>query len=141
MDDFSENKANCSFGSSDKLDLRALDEFAATCRLWTRAILQGRVSVTLADGCVLEGDVHSAWSSAGGSRPLIATLDLKAAYKQIPLSPSSRPLSVVSLPNPESREPASFTSCALPFARCSTSTACLDVATRARAYAVLVQLF
>ena len=115
VDDFSENKVNCAFGSSDKLDLRTLDEFAAACRLWARAVMQGHVSITMSDGRVLEGKVHGAWSVAGGSRPLITTLDLKAAYKQIPLAPSSRPLAVVSLPHPESREPAFFTSCALPF--------------------------
>ena len=75
VDDFSENKVNCAFGSSDKLDLRTLDEFAAVCRLWARAVMQGQVSITMSDGRVLEGKVHGAWSVAGGSRPLITTLD------------------------------------------------------------------
>ena len=98
VDDFSECKVNSAFGSADKVDLKALDEFVAMCRLWNRAILDpGMFSIALSDGQTLEGLVRPGWESAGEKFPLVATLDLRSAYKQLPISPDCKPFAMVAL--------------------------------------------
>ena len=71
VDDFTECKVNSAFGSADKVDLRALDEFVAACRLWTRAVLEpGLFEVPLSDGQVLQGLVREGWAAAGDQFPV-----------------------------------------------------------------------
>ena len=116
VDDFTECKVNSAFWSSDKVDLRALDEFVAACRLWTRAVLApGLFKVSMSDGQTLQGLAHEGWATAGDPFPAITTLDLKSAYKQLALAPSRRPLAMVCIPGPSSRTPAFFETQALPF--------------------------
>ena len=116
VDDYSECKVNSAFGSADKVDSKALDEFVAMCRLWNRAMLDpGLFSISLSDGQVLEGLVHPGWESAGGKFPQITTLDLRSAYKQLPLAPDCKPFAMVTLPDPLTRVPMFFETQALPF--------------------------
>ena len=114
VDDYSECKVNSAFGSADKVDLKALDKFVAMCRLWNRAMLDpGLFSISLSDGQVLEGLVHPGWESAGGKFPQITTLDLRSAYKQLPLAPDCKPFAMVTLPDPITRVPMFFETQAL----------------------------
>ena len=64
---------------------------------------------------VLEGLVRAGWEAAGGKFPFLTTLDLKAAYRQLPLAPDCKPLSMVALAKPDTREPMFFEMQALPF--------------------------
>ena len=121
VDDFSECKVNSAFGSADKVDLKALDEFVAMCRLWNRAVLDpGMFTIALSDGQTLEGLVHRGWESAGGKFPLITTLDLRSAYKQLPISSGCKPFAMVALPHPVTRQPQFFEAQALPFGSSSS---------------------
>ena len=70
--------------------------------------------VVLSCGTRLCGPVHSSWSMVDAS-PQVTTLDLHAAYKQLAISPSSRSLSVVVLPNPDLGGIGCFVGNALPF--------------------------
>ena len=116
IDDYSENKVNLAFGYADKIDLRALDQLVCSVRLWMQQVLaDGKVAIELSDGSCLRGSIHPCWRSEEGRLLELATLDLRAAYKQFPLSPKSRALSVLVLKNPVSKEVACFEAKALPF--------------------------
>ena len=115
IDDYSECKVNQAFGYADKIDLRALDELVWVLRAWTTWVLRrGSVEVTLESGEVLVGSVHEAWNEST-ARPLLTTMDLHAAYKQLALSPSARSMSVVVLMDPTKGSVGGFVGKALPF--------------------------
>ena len=121
VDDYSENRVNSAFSYCDRIDLRALDELVASCRLWTRFMLGGGpLEVALSDGTILRGRLHPSWSSSRAWQPLVATLDLRSAYKQVPLAPSNRAFSVVSLKDPESSLVSLFVGRSLPFGSTSS---------------------
>ena len=87
IDDFSENGVNGSFGSMEKMDLRALDETVWLSVAIMRAIKSGAFSFRLSNGSFLEGGVNTGWYSKGSMpRPMVKTLDLKSAYKQLALN-------------------------------------------------------
>ena len=87
IDDFSENGVNGSFGSMEKVDLRALDETVWLSVAIMRAVKLGTYSFRLSNGSYLEGKVHEAWFANGCvPRPMVKTLDLKSAYKQLGLN-------------------------------------------------------
>ena len=115
VDDFTKSKANLAFGSSDKIDFRALDELVCVCRMWTRfARNGGEFQCTLSCGTVLSAKVHPSWGLRG-AEPLVTTRDLKAAYRQLPISPESRPYAVIAVPTPDGRSVGLFEGKALPF--------------------------
>ena len=115
IDDYSECKVNQAFGYADKIDLRALDELVWVLRAWMRWMATNDAcEVVLSCGTRLCGPVHSSWSMVDAS-PQVTTLDLHAAYKQLAISPSSRSLSVVVLPNPDLGGIGCFVGNALPF--------------------------
>ena len=115
IDDYSECKVNLAFGYCDKIDLRALDELIWVLRAWTTWVInRGTCEVTLNTGEVLSGSVHEAWQETTAA-PMLSTMDLHAAYKQLPLSPSARAMSVVVLLNPITKSAGCFIGRALPF--------------------------
>ena len=61
----------------------------------------------------LRGEVHSDWR--GGCSLKSTTLDLRSAYKQLPLHKSDVNKAVVTLRNPIGGKVEHFTMCALPF--------------------------
>ncbi len=115
IDDYAENRVNGAYGYSDKLDLRTLDQMVWLCSAVTRANETGKVKLQLQDGEVLEGKLHSEWSTQGMGVPMLCVLDLSNACKQLPLHPSCRKYSIVTLLNPETSEPACFEGKVLPF--------------------------
>ena len=72
------------------------------------------MSFTLSDGSVLEGYVHPEWISTKTGLKVTA-MDLKSAYKQLPLSPLDYNKSVVSLWSPRDDDIACFEYRVLPF--------------------------
>ena len=70
--------------------------------------------MTLNTGEVLSGSVHEAWQETTAA-PMLSTMDLHAAYKQLPLSPAARAMSVVVLLNPITKSAGCFIGRALPF--------------------------
>ena len=101
IDDFAEAEVNSAFAYVDKLDLRSIDTLAAMLRWWTVCCdVSDQVRVSLSDGTCLEGVVHPAWKDRSASAPLLSAMDLRNAYKQLPLNPDSRRLAVCVLPKP-----------------------------------------
>ena len=101
IDDFAEAEVNSAFAYVDKLDLRSIDTLVAMLRWWTVCCdVTAQVKVSLSDGTCLEGSVHHAWKDQEASAPLLSTMDLRNAYKQLPLNPNSRRLAVCTLPKP-----------------------------------------
>ena len=115
VDDFAEAEVNSAFAYVDKLDLRSVDTLAAMLRWWTEhCISTGPVTMCLSDGSRLEGKVHPAWKDPKQRAPLLSTMDLRNAYKQLPLSPESRRFAICVLPGARGGVEC-FESQALPF--------------------------
>ncbi len=85
------------------------------CSAVTRANDTGKIRLRLQDGEVLAGELHPEWVTQGKGVPMLCVLDLSNAYKQLPLHPSCRKYSRVTLLNPETCEPACFEGKVLPF--------------------------
>ena len=103
-----ECKVNAAFGYSDKIDLRALDELIWLLRAWVRWTLDSSTcELALSSGERLCGAVHASWKLVD-AEPLLTTLDLFAAYKQLAIAPTSRPYSVIVLMNPHSKQLGCF---------------------------------
>lgn len=100
IDDFAENRVNGAFGYSDKLDLRTLDQVVWICCAFARAINDGKARLRLSDGSILEGPVHRSFG-ADQNVPRLSVLDLSNAYKQLPLHPTNRRYSMITLKNPK----------------------------------------
>ena len=116
IDDFSENGVNGSFGSMEKVDLRALDETVWLSVAIMRALKSGTYSFRLADGSFLEGKVNDAWFANGSNaHPLVKTLDLKSAYKQLALNDLEARKSVICLKCPDDGQVYGFVCKTLPF--------------------------
>ena len=117
IDDLSESCINALYGVSEKLALHTLDEVVWCAMALAKAVLHsGVVDFTLADGTRLRGELHDFWRKAPvRARVQIKTVDLKAAYKQLPLRPDDRKFCTVCLQRPRSQEAAGFISHVLPF--------------------------
>ena len=116
IDDFSENGVNGSFGSMERVDLRALDETVWISVALMRSMKAGHFSFKLSDGNLLEGRVHESWYTGGTMpRPLVKTVDLKAAYKQLALNERDASKSVICLKNPHDGQVYGFACKTLPF--------------------------
>ncbi|CAE7406578.1 unnamed protein product [Symbiodinium sp. CCMP2592] len=92
IDDLAANGVNSAFGAADKMTLRAFDELVWSASFIMRALLQkGCVEVILSDGQRIAGPLHDSWkASPDSARPKLKTVDLKAAYKQLPLHPNDQ---------------------------------------------------
>ena len=117
IDDLSESCINASYGVSERLALHTLDEVVWCAMALTKAVFHsGLVDFTLADGARLQGELHEFWKKAPDrARIQVKTVDLKAAYKQLPLHPDDRRYCTVCLQRPQSQEAAGFISHVLPF--------------------------
>ena len=74
----------------------------------------GKVKFVLSDGTVLEGCVHPSWRAAPFGVEATC-VDMKSAYKQLPLHPCEYHRTVVSLWDVEQMRPACFLMRTLPF--------------------------
>ena len=117
-DDFSENRVNGSFGSMEKVDLRALGETVWLSVAIMRAAKSGTYSFRLSDGSYLDGKVNEVWLANGCvPRPMVKTLDLKSAYKQLGLNDLEARKSVICLKCPDDGQVYGFACNFLPFGR------------------------
>ena len=117
IDDLSENGVNSAYMVSDKLTLRTMDELVWACSTLMRFIRhKGDVGLQLSSGFVLSGRLHDFWVRAKGrSRPVVKTVDLKAAYKQLALNPCDRAVCVVTIRDPRSGDTKGMASRVVPF--------------------------
>ena len=115
IDNLKESMLNQTFGSFEKIELRAMEHV-----LWCLVVLSkclkvgGEVVFSLSNGSELRGYVHRDWMD----RPpeVKATcIDLKSAYKQLALHPDEYRRTVVSLWNVDAIRPSCFLMRTLPF--------------------------
>ena len=100
----------------EKVDLRALDETVWLSVALMKAMKSRSYSFRLSDGTTLSGSVHEAWFQNGAlPRPMIKTLDLKSAYKQLALNELEARKSVICLKCPDDGQVYGFACRTLPF--------------------------
>ena len=114
IDDFCENHVNQAFSSVDKISLKTMDHILwAILVICKHSLHNQRMEFVLKSGDTLSGVVHGDW---GGGCGLTATaLDLRSAYKQLPLHQSDISKAVVTLKEPNGGKACHFTMCTLPF--------------------------
>ena len=116
IDDLSEFAVNQCYGPGEKLDLGGVDEVVSLAAAWMRTFggANDQVRVELSTGLVLEGQKGEEFR--GKELQLSGRcLDLKAAYKQLPLSPTDWNCAVIAVLDPQSNEVRYFISYVLPF--------------------------
>ena len=107
IDDLAENGVNGAFAACDKLTLRALDELVWSATFLMRSVMQrGEVRVKLSSGEEVIGPLNDFWKAdPERSRPLLKTVDLKSAYKQLAVHPDHQAACVVTVKDPCSTDP------------------------------------
>ena len=125
IDDLAENGVNSAFAACDKLTLRALDELVWSAAFLMRSVMQrGEVRVKLSSGEEIVGPLNDFWKAdPERSRPLLKTVDLKAAYKQLAVHPDRQAACVVTIKDPCSSEVRGYISRVLPFGAGASVTA------------------
>ncbi|CAE7207109.1 unnamed protein product [Symbiodinium sp. CCMP2592] len=115
IDDLAANGANSAFAACDKLTLRAFDELV-WCATYCEYLCKKEPSTLSSPVVGIKTD---------RARPLLKTIDLKAAYKQLPLHPEHRRFCVVFLKHPDSSQVRGYASRVLPFGA-SGSVTCFN---------------
>eukprot|EP00435_Cladocopium_sp_Y103_P011809 s4361_g3.t1 len=115
IDNFKESMLNLTFGSLERVELRAMEHI-----LWMLVTVVrylrffGELNFTLESGEVLQGFVHPSWNKVAFGVEATC-VDMKSAYKQLPLHPCEYPRTVVSLWDVNNMKPACFLMRTLPF--------------------------
>ena len=116
IDDLSESFVNASYGTFESVNLGGVDEVVALSKLLLDAVSdKGCVELVLSDGKRLSGKIHSSFTVEGARVLVGRSLDLKSAYKQQAINPSSYNVSVTAVFDPESSSCKLFIQRALPF--------------------------
>ena len=114
IDDFCENQLNNAFTTVDKISLRTLDHVLWAALIICRHCLHNNsMEFVMKDGKRLCGPVHEDWRGNSGMK--VTALDLKSAYKQLPLNEKDVNKAVVSILDPKTGQPCFFTMNTLPF--------------------------
>ncbi|MCR9077285.1 MAG: hypothetical protein NXI07_14705, partial [bacterium] len=109
IDDFSEFGHNASLWTHERVDLEGVDAIVGIAKTWAEAVKRdGTVSVTLASGEVLTGVLHPGFQKDRHLQLLGRALDLKRAFKQVPISPTMARAAVICLWHPGRRTPAYY---------------------------------
>ena len=115
IDNFKESMLNLTFSCVDRVELRAMEHI-----LWmTVTIIKyllhfGEVKFVLSDGTELKGCVHPSWRAVPFGVEATC-VDMKSAYKQLPLHPCEYHRTVVSLWDVVAKRPSCFLMRTLPF--------------------------
>ena len=103
IDDLSESFVNSTYGSFESIDLGGVDEVAAVCKAFMDAVADdGAVEVDLGYK-VLKGHLHKSLTVEEARSLVGRSLDLKSAYKQQAIHPSSYKQSVTAVFNPDTK--------------------------------------
>ena len=114
IDDFCESRLNQAFSSVDKISLKTMDHVTWAALVISKYSLHNHeMDFVLKSGERLHGTVHSDW--IGGCSINATTLDLRSAYKQLPLHEADVAKAVVTLRDPACKKTKHFTMCTLPF--------------------------
>ena len=116
IDDGLESGLNSAYSCYNRLELMDMDSVVALAHSILKAFVGSgdrSFKLRLGSGEILEGPVHKSW---GKTCSLVGrTLDLKAAYKQLAVSPEQGFVRVLTAYDPIRRVPAFFIINALPF--------------------------
>eukprot|EP00435_Cladocopium_sp_Y103_P025318 s3302_g6.t1 len=114
IDDFCENRVNSTFTTVDKISVRTMDHITCAALISCKHCLHtGDMKFVLSNGDSLSGRVHDDWK--GKCDLKVTALDLKSAYKQLPLHEADVPKAVVTILGPECNQTKYFTLRTLPF--------------------------
>jgi hypothetical protein len=101
IDDCKKSEVNQALTTTERLNLMDLDYLVAVCKfVMDLCDANGSISVSLDSGETLVGRLHSAWGPHDSWVWVGRTLDLKAAYKQLAIHPSSLWCAVLATFNP-----------------------------------------
>ena len=115
IDDYKENRVNETFSNAEKATLYSLDHLVwALLALMRLCKKGGEFTYTLSDGTRLTGFVHAEWLRLQNDFK-VTSLDLKSAYKQLPLNPCDYNKAVVSLWDAGCGDISCFVTKTLPF--------------------------
>ena len=96
IDDFSENQVNEAWGCCEAITLQAKEYVVWTVAAFVKhCVFERTVHLRLRDGRELRAPVHDGWAK-DDSAVLLTTVDLKSAYKQLPVFPGPQKNAVVS---------------------------------------------
>lgn len=119
IDDLKESLVNSAFTSLDKLCLHDIDFLTSLCMFIANISSGGsEVSVSFCDGSRKQSTKCAQFLEAVSWQA--KCFDLAKAYKQVPVSTSSRKLGVLMVHRPESGVPAYFVTRSLPFGACGS---------------------
>ena len=105
IDDFSQFSVNAGFGSEERVSMLGVDHVVAWSRAWLEAeVEEGVVEVSTSGGEVWSGRLHSSWKEGEWSDLVGMVTDLRSAYKQLAVHPSSKSFSVVAVFDPKDRK-------------------------------------
>ena len=109
IDDCKQSGVNQALCTTEKLDLMDIDRLSELLKvILLSQVANGRVSLDLSTGKVLEGKVHPLWNQGNTAGLQLAgrLMDLKSAYKQLAVSESSLWASNVHIPkDPKGAKP------------------------------------
>ena len=128
IDDFKENRGpngqrrceskksvNEAYSCTERVVLQAMDHLLWSLNIMTRFYREGGVvDFTLSTGERLTGPVHDQWMQHGANLR-VTSLDLRSAYKQLPLHPLDYDKSVICIKCPDTREIECYFMLTLPF--------------------------
>ena len=116
IDDYTESQANSTVSMFEKLELMGVDDLVAVVKIAAESVSPtGQVCVELDSGEQLRGDLPEGVSVAQARSWAGKTVDLKAAYRQLPTRPSEAWASVIAVYNPLQKNTGLFIQHALPF--------------------------
>ena len=115
IDDFSEFGHNATSKTHEKVNLEGVDCVVGVAKTMAEAVFGDRVEVRMNSGATWCGVLHEGLRRAASRQVRGRALDLKRAFKQMPIAPSMAPVSVVCIWHPVRRRPAYYVLRAMPF--------------------------
>ena len=116
IDDYSESQANSSVSMFEKIELMGVDDFVAVVKIAAESTKpDGSILLTLDSGEQLSGLIPAGTSVDDALRWTGKTVDLKAAYRQIPTRPSESWAAVIAVYDPANQCTQLCLQHALPF--------------------------
>ena len=118
IDDFSENQGNEAWGCCEAITYHVVWTVAAFVK---HCVFERTVHFRLRDGRELRGPVHDGWTKDDSAvlllllLLLLTTVDLKSAYKQLPVFPGHQKFAIVSLRDDGARRLVHYVMNTLPF--------------------------
>ena len=128
---------SAAFGSEERVSMLGVDHVVSWSRAWLEAeVGEGSIEVNTSGGEVWSGKMHSSWKDGEWSDLVGRVADLKSAYKQLAVHPSSRSFSVVAVFDPEARKTRLYRALSLMFGETAAVYSFLRVSRALAAIAV-----